>query len=48
VVVVKGDRDAAFGAMVDLMDALADAKTLRFNLMTDLAKKPASERRAAG
>ncbi|MBE0566121.1 MAG: biopolymer transporter ExbD [Krumholzibacteria bacterium] len=45
VVVVKGDRDAAFGAMADLMDALADAKTLRFNLMTDLAKKPASARR---
>jgi biopolymer transport protein ExbD len=39
VVVVKGDRDASFGAMADLMDALARAKTLRFNLMTDLKKK---------
>ena len=39
VVVVKGDRDASFGAMADLMDALAEAKTLRFNLMTDLKKR---------
>lgn len=39
VVVVKGDKDASFGAMADLMDALADAKTLRFNLMTDLKKR---------
>jgi biopolymer transport protein ExbD len=36
VVVLKGDRDANFGAVADLMDALADANTLRFNLMTDL------------
>ena len=41
VVVVKGDRDAPFGAMADLMDALAEAKTLRFNLMTDLRRKQA-------
>lgn len=39
VVVVKGDRDASFGAMADLMDTLARAKTLRFNLMTDLKKR---------
>ncbi len=39
VVVVKGDRDAPFGAMADLMDNLAHAKTLRFNLMTDLKKR---------
>ena len=44
VVVVKGDRDVAFGTMADLMDSLAEAKTLRFNLMTDLAKKPRGER----
>jgi biopolymer transport protein ExbD len=43
VVVVKGDRDAPFGAMADLMDALAEAKTLRFNLMTDLKKRTARE-----
>ena len=41
VVVVKGDRDAPFGTMADLMDALAEAKTLRFNLMTDLRRKQA-------
>ena len=39
VVVVKGDRDASFGAMADLMDTLARSKTLRFNLMTDLKKR---------
>jgi biopolymer transport protein ExbD len=36
VVIVKGDRGASFGAIADLMDALAESKTLRFNLMTDL------------
>ncbi len=45
VVVVKGDRDAPFGTMADLMDNLAKAKTLRFNLMTDLKKR--TERDAA-
>ncbi|MBU0742963.1 biopolymer transporter ExbD [bacterium] len=39
VVVLKGDRDAAFGVVADLMDALAEAKTLRFNLMTDFKKR---------
>ncbi len=39
VVVLKGDKDASFGAMADLMDSLAEAKTLRFNLMTDLKKR---------
>jgi biopolymer transport protein ExbD len=44
VVVLKGDRDAAFGTVADLMDALAEAKTLRFNLMTDFKRRtpPAS------
>ncbi len=37
-VVVKGDREVDFGTVSDLMDALVDAKTLRFNLMTDLKK----------
>lgn len=41
VVIVKGDRDADFGVIADLMDALGQAKTLRFNLMTDF-KKPES------
>jgi biopolymer transport protein ExbD len=39
VVVVKGDRDADFGTIAELMDALGEAKTLRFNLMTDF-KRP--------
>ncbi len=39
VVVVKGDRDAPFGAMSDLMDTLAKSRTLRFNLMTDLRRE---------
>jgi biopolymer transport protein ExbD len=39
VVVLKGDKDADFGVVADLMDALAAAKTLRFNLMTDLKKR---------
>lgn len=43
VVILKGDRDAAFGEVADLMDTLANAKTLRFNLMTDLKRKEPSE-----
>ncbi|MCA9751953.1 MAG: biopolymer transporter ExbD [Gemmatimonadetes bacterium] len=35
VVLVKGDRDAPFATIADLMDVLAETKTLRFNLMTD-------------
>lgn len=42
VVIVKGDRDAPFGEVSDLMNALADAKTLRFNLTTDLKRKAGS------
>ena len=42
VVVLKGDRDASFGVVADLMNALADAKALRFNLMTDLKKRDRS------
>ena len=38
VVILKGDRDAAFGPVADLMDALAESKTLRFNLMTDVKR----------
>ncbi len=36
VVVVKGDKDVDYGGVADVMDALAESKTLRFNLMTDL------------
>ena len=38
VVVVKGDRDVNYGSVADVMAALADTKTLRFNLMTDLKR----------
>jgi len=36
VVVVKGDKEVDYGAIADIMDALAQSKTLRFNLMTNL------------
>ena len=36
VVVLKGDKNADFGIVSDIMDALAESKTNRFNLMTDL------------
>ncbi len=39
IVVLKADKDAGFGVIADLMDALARAKTMRFNLMTDLKKR---------
>ncbi len=44
VVILRGDRNADFGTVADLMDALAESKTLRFNLMTDLKqRKPPAE-----
>jgi biopolymer transport protein ExbD len=43
VVILKADKDAEFGVVADLMDALAVAKTMRFNLMTDLKKRTARE-----
>ena len=43
VVVLKADKDADFGVVADLMDALAEAKTMRFNLMTDLKKRAPKE-----
>lgn len=39
VVVVKGDKDVNYGDVADVMDALAESMTLRFNLMTDLKQK---------
>jgi len=39
VVVVKGDKDVDYGDVADVMDALAESMTLRFNLMTDLKQK---------
>jgi len=39
IVVVKGDKEVEYGAVADIMDALAQSNTLRFNLMTDLKEK---------
>ena len=39
--VVKGDKDAEFGTVADLMTTLSEAKAPRFNLMTDLKRKEA-------
>jgi len=36
VVIVKGDKEAEYGTVADVMNALAESNTLRFNLMTDL------------
>ena len=40
VVLLKGDKDASFGTISDIMTTLSEAKTPRFNLMTDLRRKP--------
>lgn len=34
-IIVKGDRGAEFGAISDIMDALQETETNRFNLMTE-------------
>lgn len=39
IVVFKGDKEVNYGSVADVMNALAETKTLRFNLMTDLKKK---------
>ena len=39
VVILKGDKGAEFGVVSDVMETLAKAKTLRFNLMTDLKRR---------
>jgi biopolymer transport protein ExbD len=39
VVVLKGDKNADFGIVSDIMDALAESKTNRFNLMTDFKEE---------
>jgi biopolymer transport protein ExbD len=36
VVVLKGDRDGKYGDMSDVMEALKESRTFRFNLMTDI------------
>jgi biopolymer transport protein ExbD len=39
VVVLKGDREGNYGDMADVMNALAESRTLRFNLMTDIKEE---------
>jgi biopolymer transport protein ExbD len=36
--VIKGDKDAPYGPMEDVMDVLVKAKITRFNLVTDLER----------
>ena len=35
-VIVKGDKDTEYGLIADIMDALQNTSTYRFNLMTEL------------
>jgi biopolymer transport protein ExbD len=51
VVVVKGDKESDYGTVADVMNALAESNTLRFNLMTDLkieTGKKAKKKAAGG
>jgi biopolymer transport protein ExbD len=45
-IILKGDKDAKFGAVSDVISALQRTETLRFNLMTDLETTP--KKAAAG
>jgi biopolymer transport protein ExbD len=47
IVVLKGDKEGSYGSMADVMNALAESKTLRFNLMTDLKQTKAKEKKGA-
>ncbi len=44
VVVLKGDKEGEYGDMADVMAALAESGTLRFNLMTDLKETAGNEK----
>jgi biopolymer transport protein ExbD len=46
VVILKGDKDSDYGTMADVMNALAESKTLRFNLMTDLKDTGKKDKKA--
>jgi biopolymer transport protein ExbD len=39
-VIVKGDKQTEYGLIADVMDALQETKTYRFNLMTELKTAP--------
>jgi biopolymer transport protein ExbD len=36
--VIKGDREAEYGVVEDIMDILQKTQITRFNLVTDLAR----------
>lgn len=48
VVVLKGDKEGEYGDMADVMAALAESGTLRFNLMTDLKDTGGTEKATKG
>jgi len=48
VVVVKGDKEGSYGNVADVMNALAESKTLRFNLMTDIKQAEDSDKGKGG
>ena len=48
VVVLKGDREGQYGDMADVMNALAESHTLRFNLMTDIKEEKGAKGAKAG
>lgn len=39
VIIVKGDKEVSFGEMNKLMNQMAAAKAIRFNLMTDVKRE---------
>ena len=41
IVILKGDKDAKYGAVADVLDAFQRTSTLVFNLMTELEAAPA-------
>jgi biopolymer transport protein ExbD len=47
VVVLKGDREGNYGDMADVMEALKESHTLRFNLMTDIKDTKGKEAKGA-
>lgn len=47
VVVLKGDREGKYGDMADVMEALKETHTLRFNLMTDIKDDSGKEAKGA-
>jgi len=47
-IIVKMDKEAPYGVMVDMMAALQDAKAPRFNVQTDLAGSGGLFKKIAG